>query len=95
MGLSDSKHQSQRVRTTENVTYDMWGNVYKTDEQLEKEALQKYNLRVRAYNHVYHGQYFEYLEWCKAQYYLDCMPASCQQGPNYKPRYDNYGNQYY
>jgi hypothetical protein len=99
MGLSDSKHQpSQRSRSSknlENVTYDMWGNVYKTAEQLELEALHKYNIRVKSYNHLHHGQYFEYLEWCKAQYYLDCIPVSCQQGPNYKPRYDNWGNQYY
>ena len=90
MGASDSK-----AKAAENVTYDMWGNVYKSDDQLETEALRRYNMRVNAYNHLHHGSYFVYLEWCKSQYYLDCMPPSCTRGSGYRPRYDNFGSQYY
>jgi hypothetical protein len=60
---------------------------------LEAEALRKYNIRVKGYNHIYHGYYFEYLEWCKAMYELDCIPENCRQGPNWNPQYDNWGNQ--
>jgi len=61
--------------------------------ELEAEALRRYNIRVKAYNHLYHGHYFDYLYWCRATYELECLPEICRQGPNWTPQYDNWGNQ--
>ena len=61
--------------------------------ELEAEALRRYNIRVKGYSNLYHGNYFEYLEWCKAMYELECIPESCRQGPKWRPRYDKWGNQ--
>jgi len=61
---------------------------------LEAEAMRRYNIRVKGYNYLHHGyNYFEYLEWCKGMYQLECLPESCRQGPNWQPQYDSWGNQ--
>lgn len=69
--------------------------VIKSDEQLEREALQNYNFRVKNYCFPRHGLYSDYIQWCVAQYQLECIQPSCRQGPNYKPQYDSWGKQYY
>ena len=63
-------------------------------EDLKKEAIRKFNIRInRVYAH--HGNHFEYIQWCRAQYQLDCIDTNCYKGPNYKAQYDHYGNQIY
>jgi hypothetical protein len=69
--------------------------VNKTEQQLEQEALNNYNQRIKNYCYPRHGHYYDYQQWCLAQYHLECLPPSCRQGPNYKPQYDSWGNQYY
>jgi hypothetical protein len=62
---------------------------------LRAHALVLFNERIRNYRLEYHGPYLPYVEWCRAQYELDCIPKWCQQGPNYRPQYDAWGNQVY
>ncbi len=69
--------------------------VSKSDAELEAEAMRRFNIRVKGYSYAHHGPYYDYIEWCRAQYQLDCIPPQCQYGPAYTPRYDHYGNQYY
>jgi hypothetical protein len=64
-------------------------------QKLEAEALRKFNIRVKTYSYPHHGDYYDYIEWCRAQYEFDCIPVVCRQGRNYQPQYDNYGNQIY
>lgn len=63
------------------------------EETLKTEAMRKFNARVYMYSYPHHGNHFKYIQWCRAQYQLDCIDANCHQGPNYKPQYDHYGNQ--
>jgi hypothetical protein len=65
------------------------------EQNLKEEALRKFNIRVKGYSYPHHGNYSDYIEWCRAQYQLDCVPSICHQGPNYRPQYDHYGNQIY
>jgi hypothetical protein len=67
------------------------------DDQIDlrPEAMAKFDTRIKNYRYEYHGPYYQYVEWCRAQYELDCIPKWLQQGPNYTPRYDAYGQQYY
>jgi hypothetical protein len=55
-------------------------------QMLEAEALKRFNIRVNSYSYPHHGPYIQYIEWCRAQYELDCIPPSCRQGPNYRER---------
>ena len=66
----------------------------KSYEELEILALKNYNQRIKNYCFPRHGPYFDYMEWCLAQYELECIPESCRQGPAYKPQYDSWGNKY-
>lgn len=65
----------------------------KAEIDLEAEAMRRYNIRVKGYNYLHHGNYCDYLQWCRGMYELDCLPESCRQGPNWTPRYDSWGNQ--
>jgi hypothetical protein len=58
-------------------------------QKLQEEALRKFNIRVSTYSYPHHGQHNAYIEWCRAQYELECLPESCRQGSNFNPR-DNY-----
>jgi hypothetical protein len=62
---------------------------------LEIKASINFHERIKTYNYAYHGPYHEYVELCRAQYELECIPKSCQQGPNYRPEYDHHGRQIY
>jgi hypothetical protein len=59
-------------------------------QKLQEQALRNFNARVKSYSYPYHGSYIEYIEWCRAQYELECIPESCRQGPNYKPEEHDY-----
>lgn len=64
-----------------------------SDMDLEAEAMRRYNIRIKGYNYLHHGNYFQYLEWCRGMYEVECLPEICRQGPNWTPRYDSWGNQ--
>jgi hypothetical protein len=53
------------------------------ENRLEAEAMHKFNYRVRTYSYPHHGPYHEYIEWCRAQYELDCLPDYCKHGHAY------------
>jgi len=55
-------------------------------QKLEAIALNNFNIRVRSYSYPHHGPYNQYIEMCRAQYELECIPQSCRQGPNYRPQ---------
>jgi hypothetical protein len=54
------------------------------------EALKRFDLRVKSYSYPYHGPYYEYIEWCRAKFQLECISKDCRQGPNYRPQNDYY-----
>jgi hypothetical protein len=51
--------------------------------QLEAFALRNFNIRVKAYSYPHHGSYYDYIEWCRAEYELECIPESCRRGSAY------------
>ena len=53
-------------------------------QNLEVIALNNFNIRVNSYSYPHHGPYHQYIEWCRAQYQLECMPQYCRQGANYR-----------
>lgn len=57
---------------------------------LEEIAAINYHKRVNEYNFAYHGYYIDYIEWCRAQYELECIPESCRQGSRYRPQEELY-----
>lgn len=61
----------------------------KSYQELEEEALKNYYTRLNSYCLPRHGSYFDYQQWCLAQYQLECIPLSCRQGPNYNPDFDH------
>jgi len=64
-------------------------------EDLNRRAMNNLTIRLNMYRYPIHGDYFDYVQWCRAQYELECIPPMCLKGPNYKPEYDHYGNQIY
>jgi hypothetical protein len=62
-------------------------------ERLRAEAQRLFNQRIDEYSYAHHGSHFEYIQWCCAQYQLDCIPEFCRQGSNYTPHEDAFGNQ--
>jgi hypothetical protein len=70
---------------------------YYAEEQAKRtlNAARNYHRRIKEYNYAYNGPYYNYVEWCRAQYELECIPEYCRQGPNYRPQYDHWGNQVY
>lgn len=58
-------------------------------QKLQEEALRNFNIRVSTYSYPHHGQHNAYIEWCRAQYEVECVPESCRQGSNFNTR-DNY-----
>ena len=57
-----------------------------SQQMLEEEALRRFNARVNSYSYAHHGSYVEYIQWCRGQYQLECIPLSCRQGSNYIER---------
>lgn len=72
---------------------DVWSNINKVEERLIAEATRNYNLRIINYNHLIHGSFYDYSQWCRNQFELECIPESCRHGTNYTPQYDSWGNQ--
>ena len=67
----------------------------KEQSKLELNADINFHKRIRGYNYAYHGYYTDYVEWCRAQYELECIPECCRQGSGYTPQYDHWGRQTY
>jgi len=67
----------------------------KEERELKIKAARNFHNRIQMYHYAYHGNYIEYVEWCRAQYELECIPSYLRQGPAYKPIYDHWGNQEY
>lgn len=56
---------------------------YKLKQQeinLEEIAARNYHKRMDEYNYAHHGYYIDYIEWCRAQYELECIPECCRRG---------------
>lgn len=67
----------------------------KEQAKMELNAARNYHRRIKEYNYAYHGYYSDYVEWCRAQYELECIPECCRQGSGYNPQYDQWGHQTY
>ena len=69
MGLNSSKQNREQLEREQIIR--------------EQEALRRFNIRIKSYSYPHHYcSYFEYIEWCRAQYELDCIPDSCKRGIN-------------
>ena len=64
------------------------GGISIYQQRLEIEAMRKFNARVANYSYPHHGLYFDYIEWCRGQFSLDCIPEECRDGVNYTADYD-------
>lgn len=67
----------------------------KQQAELELKAARNFHERVKGYNYAYHGYYYDYIEWCRGQYELECIPIGCRQGSGYTPQYDSWGRKIY
>ena len=63
---------------------------FKEQEDLRMKALINYDRRIKSYNFAYHGYFMDYVEWCRGQYELECIPEYCRRGSNYTPQYDQW-----
>jgi len=72
MGNDSSSRREQREQYQAEV------------ERLEKQARKNFDKRVKSYNYAYHGPYDYYINWCHAEYELECIPESCRQGSRYR-----------
>ena len=64
-------------------------------QHLEVEAMRRFNARVANYSYPHHGPYVDYIEWCRGQFCLECIPEGLRYGENYTPQYDAHGVQVY
>jgi hypothetical protein len=53
-------------------------------EKLKEEALKNFNIRIKSYSYAHHGSHYEYIQWCRAQYELECIPEFCRKGRNFR-----------
>ncbi len=65
---------------------------FREQEDLRMKALINYDRRIKSYNFAYHGYFMDYVEWCRGQYELECIPEYCRQGPNYSHQYNEWYN---
>ena len=75
-----------KIYKIQNTKYKMGNSSSNQSMQqnLEVIALKNFNIRVNSYSYPHHGPYHQYIEWCHAQYQLECMPQYCRQGANYR-----------
>ena len=45
----------------------------KIEEKIKEEAFKKFNARIHSYNYAQHGSHYEYIQWCRAEYELECI----------------------
>ena len=58
------------------------------EEKIKEEALKKFNARISSYNYAQHGSHYEYIQWCRTQYQLDCIPKFYRKGNSFKQNND-------
>lgn len=51
--------------------------------KLQISASITFQERIKNYNYALHGPYYEYVEWCRGQFELDCIPMYTSQGNKY------------
>jgi hypothetical protein len=51
--------------------------------KLQISASITFQERIKNYNYALHGPYYEYVEWCRGQFELDCIPRYTSQGNKY------------
>ena len=51
-------------------------------EALKRQAMKNCTIRLNMYRYVLHGEHSEYVQWCRTQYELECISASCLNDPN-------------
>jgi hypothetical protein len=49
-------------------------------EEAQRIASENFNQRVRSWSYPHHGPYQPYIDWCRQQYQLECIPPSWRQG---------------
>jgi hypothetical protein len=54
------------------------------EEKIKEEALKKFNARISSYNYAEHGSHYEYIQWCRTQYQLDCIPKFNRKSCSFK-----------
>jgi len=54
------------------------------EEKIKEEALKKFNERISSYNYAQHGSHYEYIQWCRSQYALDCIIEFKRKGFSFK-----------
>lgn len=70
MGNTSSYREKERERT--RILY----------AELQEKALRNFDARVRNYHYAYHGPYVEYVEWCRMEYEMECIPEVCRYSAN-------------
>ena len=48
-------------------------------QRLKIEAFARYEARLNSYR-LHYGRYEDYIDWCNAQYELECIPEICRSG---------------
>ena len=48
-------------------------NYFKEKEDLRIKAMINYDIRIREYKSKCHGNYIDYMEWCRLQYEFECI----------------------
>jgi hypothetical protein len=48
-------------------------------QRLQIEAFSRYEARINSYR-LHYGRYEDYIDWCNAQYELECIPEICRSG---------------
>ena len=54
---------------------------YISSREAKLEALRNFDRRIEGYSYAYHGNYTEYVEWCREQFELECIPHHIRQCP--------------
>lgn len=53
------------------------------DEKLVSKAAENYRKRINAYNYAYHGNYYDYVEYCQGKFQIECLPDYCTRGSHF------------
>ena len=48
-------------------------------QRLQTDAFKRYEERINSYR-LHYGPYDHYIDWCNAQYELECLPDNCRRG---------------
>jgi hypothetical protein len=59
-------------------------NMIMDEDELHERALHNFNIRIANYSYAHHGPYHKYVQWCRAEYELECIPEYCRYGSAYR-----------